>query len=559
MSNIFRLLTVLAWLASDAILLCAQGNSVIVVYNKNISESKQVADYYAERRQVPAAQVIGLDLPKSETITRKEYQEQLQKPLLVALQKARFMAFPSETGSKRKKGEWTPVLPSSATIRYAALCYGVPLRIQHDPTLENDSVVKIAPALVRNDAAIDSELALLPLVPSDYPLTGLFLNGGYAATNTASLHPTNGVLMVSRLDGPSAEIAKRLVDQALAAEKFGLWGRAYFDARGIAEGENKVGDEWIHGASEVTKRFGFETILDDKEDRFSVSFPMSQIAFYAGWYEYNGKVSGPFTLPQVEFMPGAFAYHLHSFSAQTVRSASEAWVGPLLDKGVTITMGSVYEPFLQFTPNVGMFLHRFLHLGFSFGEAAYASQSYLSWQIAVVGDPLYRPFSRKPPVIHGDLARTRDKHIEWSHLGVVNINLSTDFPVPDLVQYLTRIPETKGSAVLSEKLGDLYRLQKLNDAAAQAYRHALRLETSHQQRVRLNLTLAELLESNGEVEEAYKVYQEFARTFTDYPDMPSIYRKLISLAEKLKKTEDKERYEREAISPPSASSPATKS
>ena len=40
---------------------------------------------------------------------------------------------------------------------------------------------------------------------------------------------------------------------------------------------------------------------------------MSQIALYAGWYERNA--SGPFAQPKVEFMPGAFAYHLHSFSA----------------------------------------------------------------------------------------------------------------------------------------------------------------------------------------------------------------------------------------------------
>ena len=50
---------------------------------------------------------------------------------------------------------------------------------------------------------------------------------------------------------------------------------------------------------------------------------MSQIAIYAGWYD--GDVSGPFTLPKVEFMPGAFAYHLHSFSADTLRSETSHW------------------------------------------------------------------------------------------------------------------------------------------------------------------------------------------------------------------------------------------
>ncbi len=45
------------------------------------------------------------------------------------------------------------------------------------------------------------------------------------------------------------------------------------------------------------------------------------------------NASGPFTLPKVEFMPGAFAYHLHSFSAFTIRSTTRNWCGPLLAKG----------------------------------------------------------------------------------------------------------------------------------------------------------------------------------------------------------------------------------
>ena len=47
------------------------------------------------------------------------------------------------------------------------------------------------------------------------------------------IKPENGVMMVARLDGPSPEIAMRLVDQAMEAEREGLWGRAYFDSRGF--------------------------------------------------------------------------------------------------------------------------------------------------------------------------------------------------------------------------------------------------------------------------------------------------------------------------------------
>ena len=41
---------------------------------------------------------------------------------------------------------------------------------------------------------------------------------------------------------------------------------------------------------------------------------MSHIAIYCGWYD--ASVSGPFALPKVEFMPGAFAYHLSFLQRQ---------------------------------------------------------------------------------------------------------------------------------------------------------------------------------------------------------------------------------------------------
>ena len=40
-----------------------QGTEVVVVFNSRLPESREVADYYARRRGVPANQVLGLDLP----------------------------------------------------------------------------------------------------------------------------------------------------------------------------------------------------------------------------------------------------------------------------------------------------------------------------------------------------------------------------------------------------------------------------------------------------------------------------------------------------------------
>src|SRR5271170_5324211 len=290
----------------------AGGDEVVVIYNKRLPESKAVADYYAKMRNVPAKQIYGFALTTNETMSRAEFRDALQLPLAKKLESDGLWKF-GETMVPAANGQPDQVMHGvvASKIRYAVLCYGVPLKIANDPTL-NESVPTNAVGFFRdNGAAVDSELALLPMVQMNLPLWGPLKNWTYGVTNAEWLNPTNGILLVSRLDGPSADIARGEVDQALEAERDGLWGRAYFDARGLnpADSSYYIGDQFILGAAQITKLLGYETVVDNQPATFSLTFPMSQIAFYAGWYDPDA--SGPFTLPKVEFMPGAFAYHLH--------------------------------------------------------------------------------------------------------------------------------------------------------------------------------------------------------------------------------------------------------
>ncbi|MEO5803339.1 MAG: TIGR03790 family protein [Verrucomicrobiota bacterium] len=465
------------------------GDAVVVVYNSRMPESKDVAQHYAGRRKVPASQIVGFDLPVGETMTRSEYRTQLEKPLLKFLEGKKLFSFKADLSAKESGVRWKL---SDTKIRYAVLCYGVPSRILSDGSLLGPDAEKLKKELRRNEASVDSELALLPLNDPDRQLAGPSGNPTYGATNAALLHPTNGILMVARLDGPSVAIARNLVDKAMQAETDGLWGRAYFDRRG-ATNEYKIGDDWIHQAAEVSYKFGFETIVDEKPETFPADFPMSQIAFYAGWYD--GDFSGPFTKSKVEWMPGAIAYHIHSYSAANLRSANKNWVGPLLASGATATMGAVDEPYLTGTPDLGVFFARLMFSGFSFGEAAYASQGVLSWQITVVGDPLYRPFARKPQAVHEDLLARKSKLIEWSHLRVVDLNIAQGYAMAEVVNYLESQPVTKTSAILTEKLGDLYFAQGKPASANQAYKDALKLEVTPLEKARLEKFVANTAEA----------------------------------------------------------------
>ncbi len=110
------------------------GDEVVIVYNTSVPDSRTVADYYAVRRLVPTNQIFGFALSTNEDISRKEFREALQKPLAQGLKKRRLWeigpTIVRATTNSPGRVEWKPV---KSKIRYAVLCYGVPLRIREGP------------------------------------------------------------------------------------------------------------------------------------------------------------------------------------------------------------------------------------------------------------------------------------------------------------------------------------------------------------------------------------------------------------------------------------------
>lgn len=509
------------------------GDQVLVVYNSRVPDSQKVAEYYAAKRNVPSAQVVGLKMPEAEAISRADYQEYIDRPLRKLIEKKKWIEWSTtiKPASADNPGMIFQV-PVKATIRYVVLCYGVPLKIVHDGSLQEKIPTNLPPAFHRNGAAVDAELCLLPRDPKTYLLAGPVRSFYYQQTNAAFLNATNGILMVTRLDGPTAAIAQGLVDKALKAENEGLWGRAYFDARGITEGPYKQGDDWIINAAKVAARVGFESIIDTNDATLPKAFALSQVALYAGWYDTHP--CGPFTRTNVEFMPGAFAYHLHSYSANTLRSTTQHWVGPLLAQGATVTMGCVDEPYLAFTPDIGTFMARWILSGFTFGEAAYACQYGHSWQTTVVGDPLYRPFGKPADQLHTQLTITRSKQLEWSFLRAINQNITLGEPASKFITVLEREPLTRESAVLKEKLAELYANENKLQDSLDAFLAAHKLSQSPQQRTRIALRTQKHLVLFSREREAFTLLQTLLDDNPDYPEKLAIYEKMLPLAKKLK-------------------------
>lgn len=348
--------------------------ATLVVYNTIDPLSEELAHYYAEKRQIPEDQVVGLPCPTTEEITREEYDRQLAGPLRQLL---------------TERGWWDGGTRGPVTrnrIRYVALIRGIPLKIAPAVGYPDDTSAAPDPIRSRNDASVDSELSILGAFSSQ--ISGAVKNPYFRSYASASESGVPQLMLVTRLDGPTGGDVKRMIDDSLEAEKNGLWGIAYFDIRDIDQPGLKEGDEWLRTAARRTSESGIPVVMGYGGSLFPEAYPMTDAAFYYGWYTWN--VTGPFLHPGFKFAKGAVACHIHSFSAASVRTPGANWAGPLVQAGAAAVLGNAYEPYLGLTTHLDVFQDRLL-AGFSFAEAAYMGSPALSWMNVLLGDPLYRP------------------------------------------------------------------------------------------------------------------------------------------------------------------------
>ena len=368
-----------AWLN----LALAAGPVVAVLANRDDPESLELARYYVAQRGLDETAIVALTMPLSEEITWGEFVVTIWNPL-VREAVARGWMLASVSEAKDAVGR-LQVVSTGHRLDALVICRGVPLRVAHDAALYDpkSNPLTATPALQTTEASVDSELALL--AAGNLPIAA-FVPNPFFKQSDPSNYLREQILPVGRLDGPTLNDAKGLVERALATERDGLSGRAYVDIGG----PHRQGDEWLEACLPELASLGFETDIDREGGTLPEFARFDAPALYFGWYA--GDANGPFNAPGFRFPIGAIALHIHSYSAVTMRSASRGWTGPLVAKGVTATFGNVAEPFLEFTHQPQL-LSKALARGEPLGRAALFAINALSWKAVVIGDPLYRPFA----------------------------------------------------------------------------------------------------------------------------------------------------------------------
>jgi hypothetical protein len=211
----------------------------------------------------------------------------------------------------------------------------------------------------------------------------------------AAYRATHGALTIYsvwRLDGATQALAQGLVDKAIAAETNGLAGQVCIDRnRGnialLLDSDYGEGDWDLHQAATFAGQASFMVIEDPNSAEFGTPpAPLTcpNAALYSGWYNLN-HYNNVFT-----WNTGAIGFHLDSASALNPRSGPN-WSANAIINGITVTTGSVNEPYLQGLVRPGGSF-RDLFQGANLGDAFLRNTRWLKWMILYLGDPLYRPF-----------------------------------------------------------------------------------------------------------------------------------------------------------------------
>jgi uncharacterized protein (TIGR03790 family) len=451
--------------------------ATLVVYNNLDPDSIALAAYYAKHRAIPIDHIVGLNCPTSEEITRQQYDDTIANPLRKSFAEHGFWHVPEQQG--------IPV--SDNQIRFVVLMRGVPLKIAEAANYLGDKSGAKIPQLGVNAASVDSEVAMLGF--RTHQITGPARNPYFQRYTPFMDLPASAFMLVCRLDGPTVEDVQSMIDGALAAERHGLNGFAYFDLRGITSGPMAEGDQWL-ATGAVEMRHTMPVIWSNS--LYPDDFPMDHAAIYLGWYALN--VTGPMTRPDFHFVPGAIAVHIHSFSAMTVRNPQTNWVGPLIARGAAATVGNVYEPYLDLTTHLDILVDRLAN-GFNFAEAAYAATPVTSWMTTFVGDPLYRPF----PVVDASLSDMQSQPRPASEYAAYKEGAQTWFGKGRAAgeAQLQTSAKKLHSGIIWEGLGLLEWSIPSNDAALADFRNAQQCYGASEDGLRTILHQTEILKAEG--------------------------------------------------------------
>jgi uncharacterized protein (TIGR03790 family) len=346
---------------------------VLVVYNTNFADSLTVANHYMTQRGIPAANLCAISPPSSTEITMTDYVNTVRTPIQTCLTNA-----------------------GRTNILYIIFSYLNPYRI----SVSNPPYIYSTDSFVSDIWDQYTTQLFNPAPTASHRYYAASQSQGNAFLPFVSLatyrtQPKATLLYsVWRLDAATLALAEGLVDKAMQAENAGgPAGQGCFDSRSgdpnlLSDAGYQSGDWTIHAAAQFMSQAGIGVTEDTNFEEFGTApAPLTcpNAAFYSGWYSFDNYNDA------FAWNPGAIGFHLDSASAVDPRGGL-SWSPNAVIHGITVTSGSVIEPFLEGLPRPGG-VYRNLLEGANVGDAFLRNTQWIKWMIMNIGDPLYRPFA----------------------------------------------------------------------------------------------------------------------------------------------------------------------
>jgi len=401
------MLAVLQILLSAGIVCALEPNEILVIANQDVPASVTIAKDYCTKRGVPPENLLLLPLtaPMRDTIDRDSYEKSLAEPIRQKLSTFRFdqpiRCLLTVYGVPFKVAGRGPVSDQEEKLKdlkdslksLSQKIKQLPDDASPNSAMEkrqlNRKLAKVQSEIGRingkeTNASVDSELSLV--LRSDYELYRWRPN----ALKDAIAGFDFNTLMVARLDGPGEAVVSALVDKAMTAEKKGLEGVVYIDSRGLERNHKHYSTGYFdQSLRDLAVLARLRTDMRVRQEQTAKLFGVNQCprtAIYCGWYSLKNYVDA------FDFVDGAVGYHIASFEAADLRDPqSSQWCSAMLRNGITATIGAVAEPYLHAFPEPDAFFHELFN-GRCLVEAYYHTKPFNSWQLVLIGDPLYRPF-----------------------------------------------------------------------------------------------------------------------------------------------------------------------
>jgi len=386
-------------------------DEILVIANGDNAASMRIARYYCRKRQVPTKNILRVSLGTElrDTISRNDYEKWLAEPIrekLFSLEFAgKIRCLLTTYGVPYKVGPRGPLKGLEGRLQQlkelAKQEKNAIEQLQQNgftgSTEHNERKHKLTQLQLEIDhisgketeASVDSELSMV--------LFGAYELYRWQPNMLRNTMPywDYRTLMVCRLDGPDYKIVRDLVDKAITAEKTGLKGIAYIDSRGLVQRDLPARrtadfpsyvDQSLRDLAMLTRLRTEMPVKEEPTEKLFAPGASPQTAIYCGWYSLKNYVDA------FDFVDGAIGYHISSFEAVDLRDPnSSQWCPAMLRDGITATLGAVDEPYLHAFPEPKVF---FLELfnGRCLVEAFYRTKPFNSWQLVLIGDPLYKPF-----------------------------------------------------------------------------------------------------------------------------------------------------------------------